>query len=134
MYVFTQISTYREYTHTLTDLYTRICTYPDSACSRHINRFGGGKKKKKSQSQLFSRFYNLRSSKSQMRGFNMSNQNVSYYNVLNDCIQAFPRCSVAAPQKKNNKKTNRATLLMMAVDFTFSVCLSRSWHYYKAAV
>ena len=47
MYVFTQISTYREYTHTLTDLYTRICTYPDSACSRHINRFGGGKKKKK---------------------------------------------------------------------------------------
>ena len=46
MYVFTQISTYREYTHTLTDLYTRICTYPDSACSRHINRFGGGKKKK----------------------------------------------------------------------------------------
>lgn len=78
------------YPHTHTE-YTRICTYPDSARSRHINRFGGGKKK--SQSQLFSRFYNLRSSKSQMWGFNTSNQNVSYYNVLNDCIQAFPRCT-----------------------------------------
>lgn len=63
----------------------RQCTFPPHQPLRW--------RKKKSQSQLFSRFYNLRSSKSQMWGFNTSNQNVSYYNVLNDCIQAFPRCT-----------------------------------------
>lgn len=33
MCIYTDIHTYRVYIHTLTDMYTRICTYPDSACT-----------------------------------------------------------------------------------------------------
>lgn len=100
------------YPHTHTE-YTRICTYPDSARSRHINRFGGGKKKLSHSCSHVSTIYGPQSHRcgASTRPIKMS--------AITMCLMTAYKLSPGAPQKPK-----RATLLYDGSRFyIFRLCV-----------